>query len=137
MSHESRVKSQLRLDLADAEPGLRLFNNAVGNFWTGRLISIHNGVATIDGARRVQCGLMPGSGDLIGPYQRRITQLDIDRYGEILIAQFCSLEVKDKTRPTPAQIQWANFINEFGGVAGIVHNADEAIDLFKQPLKRA
>lgn len=128
MSHESRVSDRIRLDLASV-PGLRLFPNPIGKFWTGRLISMHDGRATIDGAHMVKCGLAPGSPDLIGWQMVQV--------GDIWVARFVGLEIKDEGRPTPAQLNFIEFLNSQGGAAGVAHNTAEALEIINRPFKAA
>lgn len=72
---------------------------------------------------RLAFGLSEGSGDLIGMRRIIITPDMIGR----AVAQFASLEVKTGNgRPSDAQLNWAAFVNEFGGIAGVARSVEEA-----------
>jgi hypothetical protein len=87
--------------LASAPANVRLFKNDNGN-------------AELMDGRRIQYGLLPGSGDLIGATQIRG------------VAVFTSIEAKtpnDVVRPK--QKKWAEFVREFGGIAIVCHSVEE------------
>lgn len=112
---ESKIQSQIQLALGSL-PDVRVFRNNVGLFWAGQLLRRHpNGSVTLAHARPVRCGLVEGSGDLIG---WRI------RNG---YAQFLSVEVKSDTgKPTPEQLNWLSRVNQSGGHAVVARSAEEA-----------
>ena len=87
--------------LASAPANVRLFKNDNGN-------------AELMDRRRIQYGLLPGSGDLIGATQIRG------------IAVFTSIEAKtpnDVVRPK--QKKWDAFVREFGGISIICRSVEE------------
>jgi hypothetical protein len=89
---------------------VRLFRNNVG----------------FDATNKVRYGLVPGSSDLIGWKTIEITKHHVGRK----IAVFTAIEVKKKGgRPTPAQKQFVDYVDECGGLAGICYSIEEAIDL--------
>lgn len=79
-------------------------------------------------ARPLVAGLTNGGGDLIGWKSEIITP---EMIGE-KFARFVSVEVKyGSGTPKPNQINFANQINQAGGIAGIVWNEEQAISLVK------
>lgn len=108
----------------------RLFANPSGNAWVGRLLK-HNGTSvSLAYARRMQFGLLsPGAPDRIGWKTITITENMVGQ----TIAQFCAVELKrpdGKGRISPEQIDAINLINSVGGLAVVIDNMEQAIDLF-------
>ena len=76
----------------------------------------NRGKARRRGGKTIEFGLFAGAGDLIGLISSG------PRTGT-----FLSVEVKSRTgRPSRAQIDWADMIRRWGGVALIVSSAEEA-----------
>ena len=87
--------------LASAPANVRMFKNDNGN-------------AELMDGRRIQYGLLPGSGDLVG-----ITQIRG-------VAVFTSIEAKtpnDVVRPK--QKKWDAFVRELGGISIICRSVEE------------
>ena len=100
----------LRSIQALSKGNVRLFRNNVG----------------FDATNKVRYGLVPGSSDLIGWKTIEITKHHVGRK----IAVFTAIEVKKKGgRPTPAQKQFVDYVDECGGLAGICYSIEEAIEL--------
>lgn len=122
---ERDIKASIRLALG-RNPDVRLFNNPVGQAWTGHVTSLPDGAVLIRNPRRVVYGLATGSGDLVGWTSVVVTP---DMIGQRL-AVFTSCEVKTALgRPTAEQVNWAKAVTGFGGRAGVVRSADEAVAL--------
>lgn len=96
-------------------PGIRVFRNNVGT------------AATKDG-RFIKFGLCPGSSDLIGWTEYVVAPEDVGRR----IAVFTALEIKTATgRATCQQRAFIDAVNNAGGIAGVVRNAQQAIELLE------
>lgn len=122
MSREKPIQQQILLDLGGL-PGVRLFRQNVGNFWQGQVHSQGGGFVTLENPRRVQCGLAPGSSDIIGLQSVVIAP---EHVGQTL-ARFVAVEVKgSKGRPTAEQEAFIAMVQRFGGVAGIARSVAEA-----------
>lgn len=97
-----------------ALPGVRLFRNAMG-------------VATFAGGQRVKFGLAnPGGSDLIGLRSVVVTR---DMVGQTL-AVFTAMEVKTpEGRVEPEQRNFVEFVQRFGGIAGVVRSPEDGVKL--------
>ena len=117
---EHAIQSALRI--AASRCGWRVFRNNVGAFWQGsEEFRLADGSVLLRNARRVRCGLVAGSGDLIGWRPVTITP---DMVGQT-IAQFVSVEVKTETgRVSTPQRRWKSAVNAAGGHALIARDAD-------------
>lgn len=95
-------------------PGVRIFRNNMG-------------VATFAGGQLVRYGLAnPGGSDLIGLRSVVVTP---EMIGQKL-AIFTALEVKTPTgRVEPEQRNFVEFVQSFGGIAGVVRSPDDALRL--------
>lgn len=133
MTSERAIQNAIRLALSKIR-GATFWRNNTGQAWAGRATKITRpttvdlapGDVVIRQARPVQFGLCVGSSDLIG---LRTVLITPDLVGT-QIAQFCASEVKTpRGRPTQAQLQFLDFINDVGGVAGVVRSVDEAVEL--------
>lgn len=139
---ESNLHRIIMRDVCDADT--RLFRNHVGY---GLVIRHPNPrareaimSACIELAQRMggsgertRFGLAPDSGDLIGARREVITPEMIGQ----AVSIFCSVEVKtDRGKPSPGQINWADFINGFGGRAGFARNVEEARAIVANDNKR-
>jgi hypothetical protein len=74
--------------------------------------------------RLVRYGLQKGSSDLIGWTTKEIN-------GQ-RIAVFTAIEVKDKGRPTPEQLNFIAQVKAAGGIAGIARSPEDALEIVKQ-----
>lgn len=99
--------------------GLRLFRNNTGMGWAGKIIKfskpmmvkIYPGDVVIKKAYPLRTGLIEGSGDLIG----------LNNSG-----RFISAEIKTpQGKPTIAQLNFANFVNQFGGIGIIAESSED------------
>lgn len=116
------TEAEIRLALG-REPNARLFRNAVGEAWQGKVVSQAAGTITLEAPRRVVYGLHPGSADLIAIQRVTVTPNMIGQ----TIGVFCSVEVKSGTgRAREDQRRWAAFVREFGGRAGVAYTPDQA-----------
>lgn len=121
---ENATKQAIRLALG-REPGLRLFNNPVGNGWMGRLVKETATTVTLAAPRRVAFGLLPGSSDLIG---FRTVTITADMVGQRL-AVFAALEVKEPGGRHPVTDDQRRFLDAVaaaGGIAGVARDPEQA-----------
>jgi VRR-NUC domain len=91
------------IQMEASKVGARLWRNNVGTAMTknGSFITF---------------GLCVGSSDLIGIYKGR----------------FLAVEVKAKgKKPTPEQINFVDFINKFGGIAGVCYSVEDFLKLIE------
>lgn len=127
-----------RIMLALSSAGRTVWRNTTAQGWAGKSFELRagetykakGGERVVIDAYPIKAGLCVGSGDIIGIDSVVITP---DMVGK-KVAIFCSWEVKSGTgRATPAQINFAKFIRNAGGVAEVVRNEQEAVSarLFK------
>ena len=115
-----------------ARPGVRLFNNPVGEGWIGKAAAgSRPGSITLISPRRVVFGLAPGSSDLIGLRSVVITPEMVGK----TIAQFVAPEVKTGSgRLEEAQPAFIRTVQQHGGLAGIVRSVEDMGRLLEQPV---
>ena len=103
-------------------PGLRLFNNPVGEAWMGRSAFQPSGEVVIQHPRKVRFGLAPGSADLIGFYTLVITPEMVGR----CMAQFLAVETKGpRGRTTLEQANFLRVVNQSGGMAILARGVED------------
>lgn len=79
-------------------------------------------------ARPFHAGLIKGSSDLVGWNTITVSQEMVGAK----IAVFTAIEIKTRNvRITPEQTIFINNVNKAGGIAGVVYNEQEAINLIK------
>lgn len=120
----------LRLALVEAtKKGWRLFQNAVGLGFVGRVMNEYNTsgstpmhVTVLGPSRRVHFGLTPGSFDLVGWRPVVVTP---DMVGTT-IAQFATVDAKTAgyERLSPEQKIWARAVQTAGGFAAVAMRVD-------------
>ncbi len=121
MKQETPLIQIIRLALGMI-PTVKIFRNNVGTGWVGKLRTIPGGVQLMD-PRRLQCGLIEGSSDLIGWTSRTITAEDVGKK----VAIFTAIEVKTEIgRASPQQINFLNQVRDAGGISGAVKSPEEA-----------
>lgn len=104
---ETALQNRIRLAVSQSCPDVVLFRNHCGQLQSGK-------------GQVVRFGLMPGSADLVG--WKTIN-------GQ---AVFVSIEVKlPGERLRPDQQHWMDSVLAAGGIAGVAHSADEAIDILR------
>lgn len=113
MSNESAVQSEIMLHLG-RRPDVRVFRN-------------HNIKLQDKFGRWHACGLMPGSADIVGIQRVVITP---EMVGQT-VGVWVSVEVKApgaRTKPEQlkAQVNWRDFILQWGGKAGFASSCAEA-----------
>ncbi len=92
------------IQLEASKIGARLWRNNVGT-------------AETSNGSFIRFGLCKGSSDLIGIYG----------------GKFLAVEVKKKPKkPTPEQINFIDFINKSGGVAGVCYSVEDFLELIKK-----
>jgi hypothetical protein len=126
---ETRLMKQGQVDHGSRRD-VRLFRNNVGQAWQGRRLKykpgdyhkVERGDVILSEARPVQFGLAEGSGDLIGGKVVTVTQ---DMVGKPLLV-FLSIETKtEKGRLSTEQKNWIQFVQLFGGIAGVARTAED------------
>jgi hypothetical protein len=131
---DSEAQIQSRVRLLSRGP-VRLFRNNTGTAWAGpstrvtpgnlaaTRASLRPGDVVVSQARPLHAGLAVGSGDLIG---WRSQLIGPEHLGQT-IAQFASVEIKAaRGRVSPEQRQWAEVVQQHGGIGAIVRSVDEA-----------
>lgn len=130
---EARLLRRIMLALTQA--GARVLRNNVGNGYLGELVTVlPNGDAVLRNWRRVQFGLAPGSGDLIG---WRPLVIKPEHVGHPL-AVFTSVEIKAPGgRVTPTQRDWHAAVRHAGGIAAVARSEEQALDrVLREPHER-
>jgi hypothetical protein len=124
MTTTSSLTNAIRI--AWSRTGGRLFRNNVGVFWTGsEAIRMGDGSVILRNARCVRCGLVTGSGDLIG--WRPVT-ITADMVGQTF-AQFASVEIKaGDDRVRKAQRTWLEQVTAAGGYAAVARSVEDVTD---------
>jgi len=118
----------MRLILQQSSGDVRLFRNSVGLFWAGTPVRLKSGDVLLKNPRAVQCGLCPGSSDLIGWVSRTITAADVGQ----TVAVFAAVEVKSATgKASAVQRQFIGVVSDMGGVAGVARSVDDAMKILK------
>lgn len=123
LTTEREIQSRILNTLARG--AVRLFRQNVGLAWHGRKLTWAKGrrQLIIDDPRPIHCGLVKGSGDLIG---WRVVEITPEMVGQ-RVALFVSLEVKGPTgRGTKEQQAFVGVVNQAGGRAGFVRTVEEA-----------
>jgi hypothetical protein len=127
----TEIDIQRRIQLALSDRDTRLWRNNVGNAWQGQAEPIKDGSVILHNARRIQFGLCPGSGDLIGLRAVTITPEMVGRR----VAVFCSVEVKSRTgRASDEQFAFCETVKSLGGMAGIVRNEADSREVLARFL---
>ena len=123
---EADTQAAIRLALGRRDD-VRLWRNNVGEAWLGRVIHQTASEVVIARPSRVRYGLCTGSSDLIGARRMTVTQAMVGT----VIAQFVAAECKPPKRgkPTSEQLDFIDFVNAFGGIAGVVRSVDDALAL--------
>lgn len=112
-----------KIQLIASSIGHRIFRCNRGIGWVGKSIrfskpmkiDVQPGDVLIKKARPLHAGLVDGNGDFIG-------------YSST--GKFISLEIKtDNGIIRPEQISWCNAVKKSGGIAGIIRNEEEGLEL--------
>lgn len=122
---ETDLQREIQLALSNGTS--RLFRNQVGAAWMGAYVSGPGTSVLITHPRRVEVGLGPGSSDLIGLTQVKITPEMVGK----TVAIFTGVEVKIPGASTAkerlaAQGAFIDMINSLGGRAGFAQSVDDA-----------
>lgn len=118
---ESLVSNQIVTTVGNRDD-VTLWRNNCGQAWVGKYIA---GSHTIKFPKPIRYGVNnPGGSDFIGFKQVKITP---DMVGETF-AVFLGLEAKREKggRASEDQIEFIDFVNSSGGIAGIVNSVESA-----------
>jgi len=109
---------------------IRVFRNNVGNAYQGTPLTCKPGESLVLRAwRRIQYGLFPGSGDLIGWRSIVVTPEMVGKR----VAVFVSIECKSETgREQGNQIVWRSRVCEAGGIAGVARSEEQALEIINE-----
>lgn len=122
---EADIQADIRLALGRM-PFVRLFRNNRGLAWMGKVVERYGSTVVIANARPVEFGLTDGASDLLGLTRVTVTP---DMVGQTL-AVFTAAEVKRPKVAVPDhQQKFIDFVNGFGGIAGVVRSPDDAVAL--------
>ena len=122
---EADIQADIRLALGRM-PFVRLFRNNRGLAWMGKVVERYGSTVVIANARPVEFGLTDGASDLLGLTRVTVTP---DMVGQTL-AVFTAAEVKRPKVAVPDhQQKFIDFVNGFGGIAGVVRSTDDAVAL--------
>lgn len=112
---EQQIQQEIRLALGRGD--VRVFRN-------------NTGALRDENGRLVRYGLCTGSADLIG--LRRVV-IGPEHVGQTM-GQFVAVEVKTATgRLTREQQAFLRLVEQFGGLAGVARNVEEAVRLVERP----
>ena len=109
---------------------IRLFRNNVGLGFIGTIVKEDqkNRVIILKNYRRIKFGLHKGSSDYVG---WKTIKIPVEMVGK-KIAVFVSLEVKtDKGKPDDEQLNWIDQVIKSGGIAGVVRNVEDALNILR------
>lgn len=110
----------------------RLFRNNVAMAWVGRIVKRTPTTITLADYRPLHAGLARGSSDLVGWHTVEVTP---DMVGK-RIAMFTAIEVKENGgRISVEQVAFIQTVRQFGGIAGIAHNPEEALNIIENQPK--
>ena len=99
-----------------------MFRQNVGLGWVGsEVIHLKNGDLLIKNPRPLKAGLGKGSPDLVGWNSQGL---------------FSGVEIKRKDRRSADQIRWDRWIKFGGGVSGVAHNVEEALQILRSSLNK-
>lgn len=129
MKTVSPVEGVIQADIRKATglmPRVRLFRNNRGVAWMGKIIERVGATIVLENARPVEFGLTDGASDLIGLVQVTITPAMVGQ----TLAVFTAAEVKRPRVDVPEhQQRFVDFVNRFGGIAGVVRSPGDAVKL--------
>ncbi|MDD5302970.1 MAG: VRR-NUC domain-containing protein [Elusimicrobia bacterium] len=112
MNAETRLMQLIRLE-AGTVPGVRIFRNNVGLFYTRQ-------------GTPIRCGLFKGSSDQIGWRTVTVTPAMVGRR----VALFVSLEAKGlRSVVEPDQQHWIDQVRAAGGLAGAAWTPEQAREI--------
>lgn len=110
---ESAIQARVRAILSHRDSPARVWRNNIG----------------VTPVTYIKYGLGVGSADLVGIYQRTISE---DMVGQV-IGQFLGVEVKTPIgRLSKEQKAWIKTIQGFGGIAEVCRSEQDAINLLKR-----
>ncbi len=127
--NESEKTKQILLSVSKSFKNYIVFRNNVGTGWVGK--SVFNNTTqsiSIKNPRPLKAGLCEGSSDYIGWTIKEITPEMVGKK----IAIFTALEFKsEKGTAKEKQLNFIDQVRKAGGIAGIVKNENDLIELIK------
>lgn len=111
--------------------GGRMFRVNTGMGWVGKVVQKTRDRIVLANPRPLHAGLVKGGSDTIGWMPLTITPEMVGR----TIPVFTAVEVKEDDGLTTEQANFIRVVLEAGGIAGVVHDAAEAQDLFHRALQ--
>lgn len=125
---EAENLAAIRMDVG-LENDVRLFRNNSGVGYFGKVVGQTSDTVTLLCPRRIVFGVGDGGSDLIGMRRMLVTPAMVGTH----VALFSAIEVKDKGKPTHEQTKFIEFVNFFGGLAGVAHTPDETRAILRLP----
>jgi hypothetical protein len=126
---EDIAVAEIRRALGESARHARLFRNARGTYWAGKVLHRDATTVTLIHAHQVEAGLVDGASDMIGWTSLIITPAMVG----LPIAQFTAAEAKAKGRPTAGQINFIAQVIEAGGRGAVIRSPADALELVKVP----
>ncbi|MCK5450231.1 MAG: VRR-NUC domain-containing protein [Candidatus Omnitrophica bacterium] len=122
------IRSQTLIK-ANKIPGVKLWPNPVGLGYAGSVAHEYNEggnhFVVLKNPRRVRYGFAPGSSDCIG-FRR-------ESHNGAVMPRFVAIEIKaGKDVLRPAQGNFLKMVKNHGGIAEIVRNPDEVMDILQR-----
>ena len=113
MNKETKIQRLIMLSLSEA--GCLVWRNETAGAWIGKVLHKAGGQVTLGAAMMMRFGLCVGSADIIG----------IAPCG-----RFLAIEVKTSTgRPSKEQVVFLAAVKKAGGISGIAHSPEEALNI--------
>lgn len=115
---ETALQNRIRIAISSVCKQCTIFRN-------------HCGALKDQRGKMLQFGLSPGSPDLVGWKSLEVTA---DMVGS-RVAVFVGIEIKmPKEKPRQDQQYWLDNLLAHGGIAGVAHSEDEAIQILSNPM---
>ena len=124
---EREIQNDIRIELSDHGT---YFRANVGSCWTANQVQkLPDGSIHLIDPHPFNSGLPRGFSDVFGITPITITEDDVGK----TVGVFTAIEIKRPgNKPTPEQVNFLRVVTERGGLAGIAHSAEEAVQIIKQ-----